>query len=116
MLFNPLHYKIKDCPDAESSLKFSCKKVGPYCSHSHSNEERELARKALTNGVPRALPYPNEGVDWYEENLAEYAAIAQQSQSRPTQISPMKKEDNSHKMPAATKALNDVGVKVTGEP
>jgi len=76
ILFNPLHYKIRDCPDAEAGLKFSCKKVGILCSYTHSPEERDSARNALSQGVPESLPYPNEGVDWYEDNLPEYVKMA----------------------------------------
>jgi hypothetical protein len=79
ILFNPLHFKVKDCPDSEPGLKFSCKKVGSQCSHAHSAEERDLCRKALIQGVPKCLPFPNEGVEWYEDNLPEYIALAKQS-------------------------------------
>lgn len=41
ILFNPLHYKVKDCPDKEPG-KNTCK-LGSLCCHSHSAEEREQA-------------------------------------------------------------------------
>lgn len=77
-LFNPLHFKIRECPDKIAGQKMSCQKVGVLCSHYHSQEERELALKTLSDGVPKQLP-ANEGMDWYEEIMPEYISAAQAS-------------------------------------
>ena len=85
ILFNPLHYKIKECPDAEAGQKYQCKKIGPLCAHIHSTEERDTARKALTNPLPKVLQTPSlkeygsqdyGGVEWYQEYLPEFIAAA----------------------------------------
>lgn len=52
--------------------------MGVLCSHYHSQEERELALKTLSDGVPKQLPV-NEGMDWYEEIMPEYISAAQAS-------------------------------------
>jgi len=58
-LFNPLHYKLRDCKDRMPTDKYSCSKLGDLCCHAHSQEEKELALKALRH-TPRKFNFPYE--------------------------------------------------------
>lgn len=70
-LFNPLQYKLRDCKDRVPTDKFSCAKLGDLCAHAHSQEERDLALKALRN-VPRKLPYSLQEIDNTMRDYLEY--------------------------------------------
>jgi hypothetical protein len=41
ILFNPLHYKLHDCPDRVPSDKYACEEKKDICAYCHSAEERE---------------------------------------------------------------------------
>lgn len=71
ILYNPLSYKMHDCPDWTPNDKFGCEEKKEICAYVHSAEEREQYRKQMTLGVPSKLP-PNEGMEWYEERMHEY--------------------------------------------
>lgn len=58
ILFNPLHYKLKDCFETIPPNKYSCPKMGDLCCYSHSNEERESAFKTL-KVIPKNLQLPS---------------------------------------------------------
>lgn len=66
ILFNPLHYKMHDCPDRTSADKFGCEEKKEICAFYHSSEEREQFLKGFALGVPSRLP-ANDGMDWYED-------------------------------------------------
>jgi len=55
-LFNPLHYKLSDCPDKTGPSKFSCTKNGDLCCHAHSKEDREQSIDAMKD-VPKQLVF-----------------------------------------------------------
>jgi len=66
ILFNPLHYKMHECPDRVPSDKFGCEEKKEICAFWHSVEEREMYQKSFQQGVPSRLPH-NDGMEWYEE-------------------------------------------------
>lgn len=65
-LFNPLHYKVNDCPEKTSANKFSCTKMGELCCHSHSKEDREQTIEAMKE-VPKVLHSLNDYMQYYLE-------------------------------------------------
>jgi hypothetical protein len=52
ILYNPLSYKMHDCPDWSPNDKFGCEEKKEICAYVHSADERELYQKAITDGVP----------------------------------------------------------------
>ena len=42
ILFNPLHYKMHECPDRVPSDKYGCEEKKEICAYCHSSEERDL--------------------------------------------------------------------------
>lgn len=66
ILFNPLFYKIHDCPDRIAADKYGCEEKKEICAYSHSVDEREAYQKDFAKGVPPRLPQ-NEGMYLYEE-------------------------------------------------
>jgi hypothetical protein len=64
ILFNPLFYKIHDCPDRITTDKYGCEEKKEICAYSHSVEERETYQKDFAKGVPTRLPQ-NDCMDSY---------------------------------------------------
>jgi len=46
--------------------------MGELCCHAHSNDDREHALDAMKD-VPKLLPHPNEGMQYYLESLDDYS-------------------------------------------
>ena len=87
ILFNPLHYKLKDCPERTLTSKFTCPKLKDFCCHAHSQEERDLALAALKN-LPKSLPATShEEMSYYLELLPDYM-----EKRKPEKKSEVKKE------------------------
>ena len=73
ILFNPLNYKLNDCYNKIASDKFKCSQLAELCCHAHSNEERRQALDVLEAPVPKQLPHPNEGMQYYLELVPDYS-------------------------------------------
>lgn len=91
ILYNPLHYKIKECLDKTTTNKFQCTKVGEFCCFSHSPEERKLTEKALES-VPKVvlqscgLPTVTEEImQYYKEVLPDYDEARNKNVKKPEQ-------------------------------
>ena len=63
-LFSPLNYKLRPCPDRSPDQKFQCKKRLDLCCHNHSQDEKNLALKALRN-PPKILGELNGSMQDY---------------------------------------------------
>ena len=72
ILFNPLHYKIADCPEKTAADKYKCAKHKERCCHAHSTEEKKLAIEVLESLVPKVLPQKEDIMQYYLEALQDY--------------------------------------------
>ena len=91
ILFNPLNYKLNDCYNKTPSDKFKCSQLAELCCHAHSNEERKQAIDVLESSVPKQLPHPNEGMQYYLEILPDYTQKRPEKEEKKT-ISNKKKK------------------------
>ena len=67
-----MNYKLNDCYNKTSSDKFKCTLLAELCCHAHSNEEKKQSKDVLEAAVPKQLPHPNEGMQYYLELVSEY--------------------------------------------
>ena len=67
-----MNYKLNDCFNKTASDKYKCVQLGELCCHAHSNEEKRQASEVLEAPVPKQLPHPNEGMQFYSELISEY--------------------------------------------
>ena len=72
ILYNPLNYKMTECPDKVSTDKFKCAKHGKQCCHYHSIEELKLVIQTIMDQyVPKVLPEDKDVMSQYIEVLNE---------------------------------------------
>mmetsp|Transcript_33794 Transcript_33794/g.44596 ORF Transcript_33794/g.44596 Transcript_33794/m.44596 type:complete len:230 (+) Transcript_33794:670-1359(+) len=72
ILFNPLHFKISECPEKTPADKFRCAKHKERCCHAHSSEEKKLGIEVMESLVPKVLPQKEDIMQYYLEILPEY--------------------------------------------